>query len=567
MHRSLALAAILAIVGTNLPAQAAAPAPAIRRVAPAHRITAVTVYPDRALVTRTAHLDLVPGDYVVSVANLPVRLEPDSVRTAGRGTAAVVLHGLDVKRAFSGESPQQRLKELSAEQQKLQDQDRSQQDRRHALERQMKLLEQLSDETAPNLVKQLGNNRAKLGEWQDTLLFLQARQNQTAVAMQQVDVARRQIAKQLQEVNAKLSQLNSYRQTESKLVPINLEVTKAGGFDLELTYAIPGAGWVPSHEAQLQTNGKQLSWRAFGMITNQTGEDWNDVSMKLSTARPAAGGSAPTVPDWVLTPMVRYENQAMKTVARPAPPPGAAPLPRRAAESGAGASADEEPRQQNAVTPQARMEDQGTSVTLALASKIDVPSDGQPHQAPIGAFDSPSENRYRCVPRYSEAVYLDVEMKNKAAWPLLRGAVRTYIGTTFVGISHLPEVISPEQKLELGMGVDEGMTVKRTRTKRQMQPAGLLFNQQQWQYEYKLVVTNNKATQQTVTIVEPYPRAENDRVKVVLSEASPEPEAPNPLITAKRLTWPLMVPAHGKKEIVWGYQVGYPKELAIFGLE
>jgi uncharacterized protein (TIGR02231 family) len=556
------LAAVAAVLGNSLPA-AAIPATALRRLSPVHRISAVTVYPDRAMVTRTAHLDLTPGEYVITVDHLPARLDPDTVRTTGRGSAGVVLHGLDVRRAYVGESPQQRLRELQAEQQKLQDQGRTQQDRRQALERQMKLLQELADEAAPSLVKQLGNNKAKLNEWQETLAFIQSRMQQTALEIQQVDIARRQIEKRHQDVDAKLSQLSSYRQTEVKVVPINLEVTRAGGFDLELTYAIPGARWVPTHEAQLQTNGKQLSWRAFGLITNRTGEDWQDVALKLSTAQPAAGGSAPDVPDWVVAPLVRYNERAQKSMMQApagAPPPPAPIMGKPQARAG-----DE--REEDATTSQATMEDQGTSVTLALASKIDVPSDGQPHQAPIGVFDSPAENLYRCVPRFSEAVYLNVAMRNKASWPLLRGPVRTYIGTTFVGTSQLPEVISPEQKLELGMGIDEGLTVKRTRTKRQAQAAGLLASQKAWEYEYKLVVANNKGSAQTVTIVEPYPRAENEQIRVTVNKTTPKPEAPDETETAKQLTWALSVPAHSQKEIVWGYQVEHPKDMTLSGLE
>jgi uncharacterized protein (TIGR02231 family) len=564
MQRTFALAALTAVLGTSLPAFAAAPVSSVRRLSPAHRIAAVTVYPDRAQVTRTAHLDLVPGSYVVTVGNLPARLDPGSVRTGGRGAAGVVLHGLDVRRSYVGESPQQRLKELTDEQQRLQDQDRSQQDRRNVLERQLKLLQELSDDAAPGLVKQLSDSKAKLADWQATLAFIQSRMQQTATDIHKIDINRRQIGKRLQEVNAKLSQLNSYRQTEVREVPINLEVTKPGGFDLELTYTIPGARWAPSHEAHLQANGKQLTWRAFGMITNQTGEDWQDVALKLSTAQPAAGGSAPVVPDWVLQPLMpHFEDRAQKTMLRA--PAGAPPPPAPSPSQKYGARADVP--EAEASTPQAAMEDQGTSVTLALATRIDVPSDGQPHQAPIGVFDSPAENTYRCVPRYSEAVYLDVAMANKASWPLLRGPVRTYIGTTFVGTSHLPAVISPEQKLELGMGIDEGVTVKRTRTKHQAQPSGLLGGQKSWQYEYKLVLTNNKATPQKVTIVEPYPRGETDQIRVAVNLAVPKPQPADETLAAKQLTWTVAVPAHGKQEILWGYQVEHPKEMVLSGLE
>ena len=43
--------------------------------------------------------------------------------------------------------------------------------------------------------------------------------------------------------------------------------------------------------------GVELSY--FGIVRNGTGEDWNDVSLTLSTARPNIGGAAPELRPWI----------------------------------------------------------------------------------------------------------------------------------------------------------------------------------------------------------------------------------------------------------------------------
>src|SRR5512138_2026214 len=86
-----------------------------KRLAAASRITAVTVYPDRALATRTADLDLKPGSYLVTFDSLPVLLQDDSVRVAGKGSSAVTVVGLEVKRVFLEQSGEKRVKELDEE--------------------------------------------------------------------------------------------------------------------------------------------------------------------------------------------------------------------------------------------------------------------------------------------------------------------------------------------------------------------------------------------------------------------------------------------------------------------
>ena len=86
-----------------------------KRLVAASRITAVTVYPDRALTTRSADLNLKPGSYLVTFDSLPTLLQDDSVRVAGKGNAGVTIVGLEVKRTFLEQSGEKRVKELDEE--------------------------------------------------------------------------------------------------------------------------------------------------------------------------------------------------------------------------------------------------------------------------------------------------------------------------------------------------------------------------------------------------------------------------------------------------------------------
>ena len=64
-----------------------------------------------------------------------------------------------------------------------------------------------------------------------------------------------------------------------------------------MSYAVRNARWAPLYDARLDTGGKdrkpalELVRRA--EITQNTGEDWSDVALSVSTVRTARGGSAP----------------------------------------------------------------------------------------------------------------------------------------------------------------------------------------------------------------------------------------------------------------------------------
>ncbi len=54
-------------------------------------IVAVTVFTDRARVTRRGAIHLPPGEHALALTGLPVGLDEDSVRAAGRGAQVRIL--------------------------------------------------------------------------------------------------------------------------------------------------------------------------------------------------------------------------------------------------------------------------------------------------------------------------------------------------------------------------------------------------------------------------------------------------------------------------------------------
>ena len=62
------------------------------------KIKEVTVFTNRARITRTGRLELEPGSHHIQVPDLPLNIEPESVRARAKGTARAKLLGVDVRR-------------------------------------------------------------------------------------------------------------------------------------------------------------------------------------------------------------------------------------------------------------------------------------------------------------------------------------------------------------------------------------------------------------------------------------------------------------------------------------
>jgi uncharacterized protein (TIGR02231 family) len=297
-----------------------------------------------------------------------------------------------------------------------------------------------------------------------------------------------------------------------------------------------------------------LTFRA--LVRQQTGEDWKDVELNLSTARPAAGGAPPELYPWRLS---FYRPMPMAAPAAAAPP-----MKRKSAREMGDAdmygSAEEKLENAPAEYLTAEASSEQTSVSFRIPRNVDIPSDNTPHATVVAVEQLPVSLEFLAVPKLSPFVFLRSEIVNRASYPLLPGRVNVFTGTTFTGSSWLKKVAAGE-KFDLFFGSDEQVTVKREELK-QHKEAGL-FGTNRMSYRYRIEVMNFRREAQTVTVRDQLPLAGDAEIKVSLDEPSIKPDETK---DDGRLTWKLPLKAGEKRELTFGILVEYPKDREITGL-
>lgn len=113
------------------------------------------------------------------------------------------------------------------------------------------------------------------------------------------------INQQLQDLNAKRKKTS----TSEILVKVQAKTATQGEF--LLSYLVNGAGWFPNYDIRVKDvkNPIQLMYKA--NVYQNTGEDWKDIKMRLSTGNPSQSGTKPTMYPWRLgfyNPSVAYRN-------------------------------------------------------------------------------------------------------------------------------------------------------------------------------------------------------------------------------------------------------------------
>jgi uncharacterized protein (TIGR02231 family) len=521
------------------------------------RITTVTVYPDRAMTTRSASLSLKPGSYLVSFDNLPSLIQDDSVRVEGKGSAAVTIVGLEVKRVFLEQSGEKRVKEIDEEIRTLERQSGGLDAKKAGLTSQKAFLDSIRVAWGDRISKELAIGRPTSAELLEASTFVGTGVTKAEEQARDLDSEKRQIKDRIDALRRQRDEATGSRKKESKSVEVSLEVSREGNLALDLSAVTTQAWWEPSYDVRLAADGTTAGLTFRALVRQQTGEDWNGVDLHLSTARPSVGGAPPELYPWRVS---FYRPMPMA-----APVYGAAP---RMAMKSARAMSDSavlessEAMQESAPTAYQTSEvnSEQTSISFHIPRTVDIPSDNSQHGNVVAMEQLPVNLEFLAVPKLSPFVFLKSEIINRASYPLLPGKVNIFTGNTFTGSSQLKKVASGE-KFDLFFGTDDQVSVKREELK-QHKEAGL-FGKNRMSYRYRIEVNNFRKDAQTVTVRDQLPLAGDAEIKVSLDEPSIKPDE---IKDDGRLTWKLPMKAGEKRELTFGIVVEYPKDKEISGL-
>ncbi len=555
-----------------LAALAAAPAllPAAA-ITPSSQLTAATVYLDRAVLTRTARVDLPAGQSELVFERLPAGLVDQSLQVTGRGTATATILDVSARTTFVAATPSMRVKALEDELIGLQQQDRAFADRLAHLSQQRALLAKIESAMTTPPTGDAATPRPTFEDWQKLLTFQAETLTRLTSEQQTVDRQRADLEAKIAAVEAQLNALRG-QQPEGrafKTVTVRVAATTAGSLDVTLGYAVPGASWTPAYDARLRGETRVVELTYYGVVRNGTGEDWNNLALTLSTARPSMGGGAPELPAWIVD------------VNRPMPPMPLAMEMRRKemserqafnqmAVASAAPMADARVEQDAGLTF-STIEAGTTSATFKIATPVTLASDSTSQKVAITSAKLPGNLQYQATPKLLEAAFLRASVTNTGEFPFLAGPVSTFLDDTFVATSRLKTVM-PGERFELALGVDDAIAVKRHLVNRFAEDTGLTNSGRRVTYEFLVTITNNKKTAERVVFTEAIPVSRDEKIVVkLLTPLERElgtAAAPKEVSREEdgKLVWRLDLKPGEQREIPLKVSIDHPADVEVVGL-
>ncbi|MEI6438038.1 MAG: mucoidy inhibitor MuiA family protein [Candidatus Omnitrophota bacterium] len=534
-------------------------------------ISQAVVYPSSARVTRVAKVSLKEGLQTVRFTGVVPSFDENSLSVSGKGSASVKILGAGLKTEYLKEASDDRVRELEAKIQAIDDALAAMKGEGNVLDQKKAFLDSVRLFNGNQLPKDLVTKVPSAEELKATMAFLDDGLKAHEDGAQALMIKLRDKNNERQVLANELAQVrSSMGGREERLLAVDLECEKAGDLTIELSYTVPQVGWYPLYDARVEFEKGKAALSAFAVVRQTTGEDWTDVALTLSTAKPAVGGRMPELSPWYLRPLVvhHYSNARSGGVfgALGGGMNQKAMMAESMSDMAAPALAD---KKKDAEFSYAQAESSGVSLVYKAARPVTIKSDGSEVRVPLTVQTLETAFEYTTTPKLSNYAYLKSRVTNAPDTQLLAGRVNIFLDGTYVGNSDISKTVAPGEAFDLYLGIDEGLTVKRELVSEKSDDtliANIPSPNRKITYVYKITVENYKPRAVTLKLFDQVPVAQDDKIKVVAVQPSLKPETEKYQDRGGVYLWTLTLQPKEKKEVTLSYVVEYPRDLSVEGL-
>jgi len=526
------------------------------------RIDAVTMFPSGAEVTRIAEARLEAGEHSLVFDGLPGDLQAETIRVEGTSGGSIEIGSVDSKLVYLPSTTlDESRRRIERAMEALQDERGTLDQAIGDAEYQKSLMQQLASGAFAMPVKE-GEPRIAVSEELGKLLGLVGgKMQELSKTVLDARLRQRDIDKQVNDLATELAALAPQEQAKMRVV-VHLAAPAETSGTFRLRYRIANAGWRPIYDARLTSPEKDAKARIElvrrAEVMQSTTEDWTDVALTLSTARPVGATAAPE-----LSPLqiAMYDELRERGLA------GSADALRKLeapASEVVGGALDEDKAKKDAsvVQRQAEVEIAGFQALYGIAGRVSVDNTGTAKKVRIGTDAIEAKLSVEAVPKLDPNAYLTASFTLQGETPLLPGPVMLYRDGVFMGQGGLP-MLSPGEETRLGFGADDLIKVKRIEVKRNRGEEGIITSSNIDERAYDITVKNLHGFAVPVTILDQMPVSNVEDITVETLSGMTPPTVKDYEKKRGVLAWQFDLAPKAEKVLKHGFKIAWPKDMQV----
>jgi uncharacterized protein (TIGR02231 family) len=368
-------------------------------------------------------------------------------------------------------------------------------------------------------------------------------------------------SKRKEEMNLRLNKLKNYQSSvggniEEKgpihRITITVSSKELVSGKISLSYLVSQAGWVPLYDikSDIYTGKVNLTYKA--QVFQNTGINWEDIKLSVSTNNPYLNKTKPTLHPWYLN----FQNQYVNTSSPRNYVNQAQSLKR------AGKAVEDYPSADSAIDYNASTSANFVNMidqVISAEFKIDLPytiiSNNEAHMILIKNEDLAANFKYFAVPKIDASVYLVAQISKLDELQLIPAKANiffdgAYMGETFLNPSNMDDTLS------LSLGKDPNIIIKRTLLKKDSKER-FIGNQVEKTKSFEIEIKNLKSQSIELVVHDQIPVTQNSDITIEL--LSKDKANFNP--TSGLLEWNLSLKTKENTKLNFSYKVKYNKEM------
>lgn len=530
-------------------------------------ITEVTVYAQGAQVYRKANYTIKPGVTEVIIEGICPTIDPNSLQVKATGNVILLdskyslfypkpepvnLEGIPLKIRKDIDLLEDSIRSLSFDIQDIQDEIDVLIAAKNILANNGAIRGQGKVNDSINLLKQaVDYYSVKMNEINKKLQVLNRRKYEKNDKKKKMD--ERLIKLKNYQNNA---DLNPKEQGPSHRITITLSAKEAATGKFSISYLVSEAGWTPLYDLRSDVSTGKINLNYKAQVYQNTGIDWDDVRLNISTNNPYQNKTKPSLHPWYVDYNVYSQDMYNNKNRNNVPAYGSA-----APSVMYKKDADFDYESKSAEEVNAITSNQFTQVIQHMISaefRIDLPytikSNNEQYMVLVKNADLDANFKYYTVPKLDNSVYLIAQLSKLDELQLVPAKANIFFDGSYIGETYI-DPSSMEDTLTLSLGRDPNIIVKRTLLKKDCKER-VINNQIEKTFAYSIEIKNFKSTTIDLIVQDQIPITQNTDIVI-------EPmELDKATLDKQRgiLEWTFNLKTKESRKINFSYKVQYNKD-------
>ena len=260
------------------------------------KINQVAVFLQGAQITRHASVPLKAGVSILTLTGIAPAIQQQSIQVDGPASVKILSVSFRINYMEEHKKPE-KIKLLEGERKRL-----------AALIAQEKSIQEVytEEENILKTNKSIGGTEkgVEVAELKAAMDYFRQRLLDIRQQLMQSERTIHSYQEELAKVDAQLTELRAIKGQPSGEIVVKVSTKAAINAELDVNYLVDEARWFPSYDIRAKNVKAPVGVTYKANVSQQSGEDWENVSLTISSANPSEQGVRPIIKPWI----VGYNN-------------------------------------------------------------------------------------------------------------------------------------------------------------------------------------------------------------------------------------------------------------------